>query len=109
MERAYEPTTAAFVRARPHPIYFAGTVGWVAFVAMATALVIRHNELSPASNWQAAGWGVLAAVAGIVGPVLRWLRTSIVLDATGARCTTGIVRRSSVDVALEDAREMSVE
>jgi hypothetical protein len=109
MERAHEPTTAAFVRARPHPIYFAGTAGWVAFVAMATALIIRHNDLTAASNWRAVGWGALAAIAGIVGPVLRWLRTSIELDATGARCTTGIVWRSSVDVTLEDAREMSIE
>jgi hypothetical protein len=52
---------------------------------------------------------VLAALSGIVGPVARWLRTSIVLDAEGARCTTGIVWRSGVDVALEDAREISIE
>ena len=109
MERAHELTAAAFVRVRPHPIYFAGTAGWVAFVAMATALVIRNNNLSPASDWQAVGWGALAAVAGIVGPVVRWLMTSIELDATGARCRTGIVWRSSVDVALDDARELSIE
>ena len=109
MERAHEGTALAAVSARPHPIYFAGTAGWVAFVALATTLVIRHNELKPATNWAVVGWGALAAISGVVGPVLRWLRTSIEIDAAGARCTTGIVWRSSLDVPLDDVREMSVE
>jgi uncharacterized membrane protein YdbT with pleckstrin-like domain len=109
MERAHEGTASAAVCARPHPIYFAGAAGWVAFVALATVLVIRHNELKPATNWTVAGWGALAAISGVVGPVLRWLRTSVELDAAGARCTTGIVWRSSLDVPLEDVREMSID
>jgi hypothetical protein len=109
MERAHESTTSASVRVRPHPVYFAGTAGWVAFVALATALIVRHNDLTPAANWVAAGWGTLAAFAGVIGPVLRWLRTSIELDAASARCTTGIVWRSTFEVALEDAREMEID
>jgi uncharacterized membrane protein YdbT with pleckstrin-like domain len=109
MERAHQAIAWAPVHARPHPIYFAGAVGWVAFVALATTLVIRHNELSPAANWTAAAWGVVAAASGVVGPALRWLRTSIELDAAGARCTTGIVWRSTVEVAHEVMREMSIE
>jgi uncharacterized membrane protein YdbT with pleckstrin-like domain len=109
MDHAHEGTAMGPVRARPHPVYFAGTAGWVAFVAFATALVIRHNELQPATNWVVVGWGALAAVAGTVGPVVRWLRTSTELDALVVRCTTGVVWRSTLEVPLDEAREMSIE
>jgi membrane protein YdbS with pleckstrin-like domain len=109
MERAHQAIPSASVRARPHPVYFAGAAGWVAFVALATTLVILHNELSPAQNWAALGWGVLAASSGVVGPAMRWLRTSIELDADGARWTTGILWRSTIDVTYEDMREMAIE
>lgn len=109
MERAQQGTTTASVHARPHPVYFAGAAGWVAFVALAATLVIRHNDLTAAGDWSVVGWGCVAAIAGVVGPVVRWLRTSIELDADGARCTTGIVWRSTLDVALDHARELSVE
>jgi hypothetical protein len=109
MERAQQSTGTARVRARPHPVYFAGAAGWVAFVVVASALVIRHNDLSAAGDWAVVGWGCVAALAGVVGPVVRWLRTWIELDADGARCTTGIVWRSSVDVTLDEARELSIE
>ncbi len=109
MERAQQGTATSPERARPHPVYFAGAAGWVAFVAVATTLVIRHNDLSAAGDWRVVGWGCVAALAGVVGPVVRWLRTSIELDADGVRCTTGIVWRSTVDVALDEVRELSIE
>jgi len=109
MDRVYEATASPAVRARPHPIYFAGTAGWVLFVALATLLVIHNNDLRPATNWEAVGWGLLAAVSGVVGPVLRWLRTSIELDDTAARCTTGLVWQSTIEVPLDGVREMAID
>jgi len=109
MDRAQEGTATGLVRARPHPIYFAGTACWVAFVALATTLVIRHNDLQPSANWAAVGWGVLAALSGVVGPLLRWLRTTVELDGRAARCTTGILHRSTVEVPLDGARETSID
>ncbi len=109
MERQAEPTAPAHVRARPHPIYFAGTAGWVAFVAVATALVIHNNDLASSTDWAVVGWGVLAAAAGVVGPVVRWSRTSIDVDTATARCTTGILRRTLVEISLDQARELTVE
>jgi membrane protein YdbS with pleckstrin-like domain len=72
-------------------------------------LLIRHNDLSAAANWAIVGWASIAALAGFVGPVLRWSRTAVEVDAAGARCTTGIFWRSTVDVPHEAAREMAVE
>jgi hypothetical protein len=109
MERTQQATATSPVRARPHPVYFAGAAGWVVSVAVASTLVIRHNDLSAAGDWAVVGWGCVAALAGVVGPVVRWLRTSIELDADGARCTTGIVWRWTLDVALDEVRELSIE
>jgi hypothetical protein len=109
MPRVHDATVPVRVGARPHPVYFAGTLGWIAFVAFVATLIIRHNELSAAANWAVVGWASLAAASGIVGPALRWARTTIEVDAVGARCATGILWRSTVDVAHESAREIAIE
>jgi hypothetical protein len=109
MERELGGPTAGGVRSHPHPIYFAGTAGWVAFAALATALVVRHNDLPSATNWTVVGWGVLTAASGVIGPVLRWLATCIEVDATRVRYTTGVLRPSTVELDAQRARAMEVE
>jgi uncharacterized membrane protein YdbT with pleckstrin-like domain len=109
MEHEPDGPTAGGVRSRPHPIYFAGTAGWVAFAALATVLVVRHNDLPASTNWAVVGWGVLAAASGIIGPVLRWRATWVEVDATRVRYTTGILRPSTVELDARRARAMEVE
>jgi hypothetical protein len=99
----------AAVRTHPHPVHFAGAGGWTLFVALVVTLMIRHNELSASTEWTFVGWGVVAALAGFVGPVARWLRTWIEIDGPAARCTSGVLRQSTVDVDLVRSRAVEVD
>lgn len=109
MKREDGAAASARMQVRPHPIHFSGAAGWTAFVAVVAILIIRHNDLSRSADWAVVGWSVLAAASGVIGPVLRWLRTSIEVDATSARCTGGLIRPTSTVLDLGDAREVTVE
>lgn len=97
------------MRTRPHVVFFANALGFAAFVAFVVTLLIRHNDLPPATNWKFVGWGLLAAASGFVGPVLRWLRTWIELDQHGLRCQSGLLWRHSLALDFERIRAMAVE
>ena len=109
MDRVDEGDDTARVRTHPHPIYFAGAAGWAAFVALVATLLIRHNELATSANWAIVGWAVLAALTGCIGPGTRWARTWVEIDSAIARCTSGRVWRSTVDVDLERARALEID
>jgi hypothetical protein len=97
------------VRTHPHPIHFAGAAGWATFVAIVATLLIRHNDLARSTDWSIVAGAVLLAASGLVGPALRWLRTWVELDASVARCTSGVVRPSTVDVDLEHAQALAID
>jgi len=109
MKRGEGAAASAGLSTRPHPVYFSGAASWTLFVAVVATLLIRHNDLSRAAEWSVVGWSVLAGASGVVGPVVRWLRTSIDVDATRARCTAGLLRRVTTEVVLDDARDVAVE
>ncbi len=95
------------MKARPHPVHFAGAAWWVAFVVLAATLLIRHNDLSVAAEWDVVGGGLLAAIAGLVGPAWRWWRTSIVLEGSRLRWESGVWRPTVVEIDLARAREVA--
>lgn len=109
MERGDGDAGAAHIRTHPHVVHFAGAACWTAFVALVVTLLIRHNDLPAATDWKIVGGGALAALAGAIGPALRWLRTEIELDPGRARYRGGLVRRTIVDVAFERARGVAIE
>jgi hypothetical protein len=96
------------VRARPHLVHFGGAAGWAAFVAFVVTLLIRNNDLPAAIDWQIVGGGMLAALAGAIGPAARWARTWIEIEPGRARCTSGVLRRYRIDVPLDRARGIDV-
>jgi hypothetical protein len=109
MQREDDGAPGAQVRTHPHPVHFSGALGWTLFVAVVVTLMIRHNELPASTEWAFVGWGVVAALGGFVGPVARWLRTWIEIDGPAARCTSGVIRQSTVDVDLVRSRALEVE
>ena len=109
MEREDEGPAGARLRTHPHPIHFAGATGWALFVAFVVTLMVRHNDLSAATEWSFVGWGLVAALTGFVGPFARWLRTWVEIDGPAARCTSGLLRQSTVDVDLVRSRAMEVD
>jgi hypothetical protein len=109
MERVVAERAPARVGTRPHFVHFAGATSWAAFVALVVTLLIRHNDLPATTDWKIVGGGVLAALAGAVGPVARWARTWVDIEPTRARCTSGLLRRATVDVALDRARGVALE
>lgn len=100
---------AARVRTHPHPVHFAGAAGWALFVAIVATLLIRHNDLAQSTDWSIAAGAALLAACGFVGPMLRWLRTWVELDASLARCTSGVVWPATVDVDLARAQALAIE
>ena len=96
------------LRVHPHPVFFASTLSFVAFVAFVAALILAHNELAVATQWQVVGWAVLVAAASCVGPVLRWSRTWVELEGRQLRCASGLVRRQVVDLDLDRAERLTV-
>ena len=108
-DRDATPGESSSLRTRPHLVFFAGAVGFVAFVALVVALLIRHNDLPPATEWRVVGWGILVGASGFIGPVLRWARTWIELDQRGLRCRSGLIRRRSLALDFDRMRAMSVE
>jgi uncharacterized membrane protein YdbT with pleckstrin-like domain len=109
MERVGEGGDEARIRTHPHAVHFAGAASWVVFVAIVATLIIRHNELSTSTNWMIVGWAVVAAAAGLVGPGTRWARTWVEIDDPVARCTSGLLWTSTVDVDLERARALEID
>jgi hypothetical protein len=109
MQRGEEETSATGLRAHPHVVYFAGAASWAAFVAFVATLLIRHNDLPASTDWKIVGGGVLVALAGTIGPGLRWARTWIEIDSTHARYSGGLFWRTTVDVGLERARGVAIE
>jgi hypothetical protein len=109
MEREDEALTGARLRTHPHPIHFAGAAGWALFVALVVTLMVRHNDLSAATEWSFVAWGLVVALVGFVGPMARWLRTWVEFDGPAARCTSGVLRQSTVDVDLVRSRAMEVD
>ena len=98
------------MRARPHPVFFSGAIGFAAFVTLVATLLIRHNELSLMTDWRIVGWSVLVAISGFVGPGWRWSRTWVELDERGIRYRSVTLLRSHLaELAFDHIRAVTVE
>jgi uncharacterized membrane protein YdbT with pleckstrin-like domain len=97
------------LRLHPHPVHFAGAVGFAAFVGLVVVLLIKHNDLPRTVDWQILGVGVVVAIGGFVGPAVRWTRARFELSAEHLRWTLGVVRPDRLDARLADLRDVELE
>jgi membrane protein YdbS with pleckstrin-like domain len=74
-----EPGERVLFRTGLHPMAFAGALSLALFVALVVLLLIRHNDLPPATEAQIVVVGVLVALVGSVPALLRWRHTALVV------------------------------
>ena len=74
-----DPGERVVFRTGLHPMAFAGALSLALFVALVVVLLIRHNDLPPATEAQIVVAGVLVALLGSVPALLRWRHTTLVV------------------------------
>lgn len=97
------------LRLRPHPVVFGGALGLASFVALVVALLVLHNDLPRATEWRIVLGGAGVALAGFVGPSLRWRRARVELSPDRLSWSLGLVRRQRLDIDLDELRALAVE
>jgi uncharacterized membrane protein YdbT with pleckstrin-like domain len=97
------------VRARLHPIVFAGTVGFAAFVVGAVWLIVVRNELANSTILQLwiAALGVV--LIGFVSPVIRWRNAECVVTTRRLLLRTGLFRPRTLTLLLPTVEDVGVE
>src|SRR5262249_57702451 len=70
-----EPGERVMFRTGLHPMAFAGALSLALFVALVVLLLIRHNDLPPATEAQIVVVGALGALVGSGPALLRWRHT----------------------------------
>jgi len=96
-------------RTRLHPVMLGGAAGFAAFIALAGALIVLHNDLTPAGNGLVVLGTLAVAVAGMVPSWLRW-RTSLFAVTDGRlRARVGLVPARRVEIPLGGIEGVDVE
>ena len=74
-----EPGERVMFRTGLHPMAFGGALSLALFVTLVVALLIRHNDLPPATEAQIVVAGVLVALLGSLPALLRWQHTALLV------------------------------
>src|SRR5262249_37439461 len=88
---------------RQHPMAFSGAAGMALCVALVVFLLIRHNDLPPATEAQIAVVGLLVALAAALPALLRWRHTALVLTERRLLVSAGAFRRREIAIPLGPA------
>jgi hypothetical protein len=86
-------------RTHLHPMSLAGGVTGAAFTLLITATIVGNNDLWGTGAIEVAGWGMVVAAAWVVGPLLRFLRSDVVVGDADLEVTVGVLgarRRASL-------------
>lgn len=77
----------------------AGGATGVAVTLLLAGMIVRNNALGAAGAAEAGLWGVAVALVWIVGPLLRFLRSEVVVGDRDVEVTAGVLgsrRRASL-------------
>jgi membrane protein YdbS with pleckstrin-like domain len=91
-----------------HPMSSAGSWGLAAFLLFVGVLIVRHNDLTRATNLRVLAGSVLLAGATLAGPMRRLRRAELVVSAATFRAQLGTWRRRSLDLPVSDVRRVDV-
>ena len=99
-----EPGERVIFETRQHLMAFSGTAGMALCVALVVLLLIRHNELPPATEVQIAVVGALVVLVAALPALLRWRQTTLVLTERRLLVSAGgFFRRHEIAVPLGPA------
>jgi hypothetical protein len=91
-EPLLEPGERVVFRTGLHPASLSGAVSLAVFAAVVAALLIAHNDLARATEWQIIGVAAVVAVLGFVRPLLRLARTHFVVTERRLLVSWGLLR-----------------
>ena len=95
-----EPGERAMFRTGLHPMAFAGVLSLALFVALVVVLLIRHNDLPPATEAQIVVVGALVALLGSVPALLRWRHTALFVTDRRLLVRSGTYRQHMLATPL---------
>jgi len=95
-----EPGERAMFRTGLHPMAFAGALSLALFVALVVVLLIRHNDLPPATEAQIVVVGALVALLGSVPALLRWRHTALFVTDRRLLVRSGTYRQHMLATPL---------
>ena len=95
-----EPGERAMFRTGLHPMAFAGALSLALFVALVVVLLIRHNDLPPATEAQIVVVGALVALLGLVPALLRWRHTALFVTDRRLLVRSGTYRQHMLATPL---------
>jgi membrane protein YdbS with pleckstrin-like domain len=99
-EDRLEPGERVVFRTGLHPMAFAGALSLALFVALVVVLLIRHNDLPPATEAQIVVVGVLVALLGSVPALLRWRHTALFVTDRRLLVRSGTYRQHMLATPL---------
>jgi hypothetical protein len=102
------PGGSVVFRTRLHPVSCAGAATLGLSLLGVTALIIRHNSFTPAVAAQVAGVGGGLAVASLVGPLMRLVRSCVVLTGNRLLVRLSMLPRRPRAARLEDIEHVEV-
>jgi hypothetical protein len=101
VERLLAPGERVVFRTRLHPVVLGGGLSTAAFILLVVALLIRHNDLPPATEAQIALVGLGLIVLALVRPILRWRRTAFLVTDQRLLVQAGAFRPGTLEVPLD--------
>jgi hypothetical protein len=101
VERLLAPGERVVFRTRLHPVVLGGGLSTAAFILLVVVLLIRHNDLPPATEAQIALVGLGSMVLALARPVLRWRRTAFLVTDQRLLVQAGAFRPGTLEVPLD--------
>jgi uncharacterized membrane protein YdbT with pleckstrin-like domain len=103
------PEEQVVFRTRLHPVVFAGTVGFAAFVAAATALIILRNDLSRQTVGLLCLSAAGAVVVSFVSPFVRWRTSEFAVTTSRVLVKMGLVSVHTIELLLPKVEAIAVD
>jgi membrane protein YdbS with pleckstrin-like domain len=98
----------AIFRTRLHPVSCAGAWTLAGFVLFVGTLIVRHNELAPATTARVLLGSLVLALAATIGPLLRLRRSEVIVTSAALRVQLSAWREHVTEVPLRDLRSVDV-
>ena len=106
-DREGEDDGAILFRTRLHPMSCAGASWLAAFILFVGTLIIRHNDLSKATDVRIAAASGLLAVLALLGPILRLARSEFAVTRSRFLVRTGL-GGARTEIGLRDVTQLDV-